>query len=176
MELWHRQPDESSKDFHAFMLYRDMTPKGRSLREVCQKLTKSLPYLTHLKKWSSHYNWVARVQAYDDHLAAARAEAQEKAIIEMAERQAKEGMTLQIVGIKRFLDSEGKVREEVATKMKDGDAIRAVEVGVKIERMARGEPTEIVKGEIGIKPMAEYSDQELWAMLVRIKTLKEGEG
>lgn len=167
---WHRQPGESSKAFHAFMLYRDMLPKARSLRKVGQKLAKTLPYLTHLKRWSSQYGWVARAQAHDDHLAAVRAEAQEEAIKEMAERQAKEGMILQEVGIQRFLDKDGK---PVSIGMEDKDAIRAIDVGAKIERTARGQPTEIVKEEITFRPAKDLTDDEL-AEIIQRELLEEG--
>lgn len=151
---WHRQPRESSKAFHAFMLYRDMPPKERSLEKVRQKLTKTPPYLRHLKKWSSYYSWVARAQAHDDHLAAVGAEAQEKAVKDMAERQAREGMAMQSKGMT-------KLRRMKAKDMQPRDAIHAVDVGAKLERTARGEPTEIVKEEITFRSAEDLTDDEL---------------
>ena len=172
---WHRQPGESSKAFHAFMLYRDMLPKGRSLRKVGQELGKTPSYVKYLQKWSVLYGWVARAQAHDDHLAAIRAEAQEKAVKEMAERQAKEGMALQTTGIKRFVDDEGKLRPEVAKGMKDRDAIHAIDVGARIERTARGEPTEIMKQEHTIRRAEDLTDDELAEIIERERQLEEGE-
>jgi len=159
-ELWHRRPDESTKAFHAFMLYRDMLPKSRSLQKVCQKIGKTPSYVTYLQKWSSRYSWVARATAHDDHLAQVRTEAQEAAIIDMADRQAREGMALQTVGIRRFLDERGVVRADIVQEMKDGDAIRAIDVGAKIERTARGEPTEILR-DVTDRPAKMLSKEEL---------------
>ncbi len=170
---WHRQEGETGKAFHAFMLYRDMLPKGRSLEKTRQALTRPAGYRRWLQTWCSHYQWVARVQAYDDHLAAVRAEAQEYAIVEMADRQAREGMALQTIGIKRFVDKDGKVKEGVASEMEDKDAIRAINVGVKIERTARGEPTEIVKGDYTVRPAKELTDDEL-AEIIQREQLEEG--
>lgn len=163
---WHRQPGESSKAFHAFMLYRDMLPKERSLAKLHKNHFKTASK-RWLAEWSRKYSWVARATAHDEHLAAVRAEAQEQAIIEMVERQAKEGMALQHKGIEKLQ----------ATKPKDmtvGTAIRAVDVGVKIERTARGEPTEIVKGEHTLRPVRELTDEEL-ERIIRAELIEEEE-
>lgn len=170
---WHRQPQETAKAFHAFMLYRDMLPRERSLQKVCQRYAKGAPYLTHLKRWSSRYHWVARASAHDDHLAAVRADAQEHAIKEMADRQAKQGMALQGVGIRRFVNPDGSLNVNVASMMQDKDAIRAVDVGAKLERTARGEPTEIVKKETTIRTAKDLTDDEL-AQIIQEEREKNG--
>jgi len=172
---WHRQPGETAKAFHAFVLYRDMLPKERSLQKVRQKLTKTPPYLRYLKTWSSRFSWVARAQAYDDHLAEVKAEAQEHAIVEMTELQAREGRALQTVGMRRFVDEQGKVRIGIAQGMKDADAIRAIDVGAKLERTARGEPTEIVKDVTG-RGVKRLSDEELLQIIEEQKRKDQLEG
>jgi len=61
---------------------------------------------------------------------------QERARIEMAERQAREGTTLQNIamgGIKNLLDEKGQVRKDV--DMTPSVIARLLEVGVKIERL-----------------------------------------
>ena len=161
---WHRRLDESTKAFNAFVLYRDMLPKSRSLQKVCQKLTKRPPYLVQLKKWSSRYSWVARVTAHDDHLAELQREEVEYAIKEMASRQAQEGMALQQVGIRKFTDKDGKLKSP--SDLKPRDAIYAIDVGAKIERTARGEPTEIVKGDHTIRTL---TDEELTKIVLEGK-------
>lgn len=166
---WHRQEDESSKAFHAFMLYRDMGAKERSLEKVLGKFDRKPSYYRHLARWSSRYHWVARATAYDDYQAEVKCLARERAIEEMEERQAKEGMALQGKGIEKLQ----------ATKPKDmtvDTAIRAVDIGVKIERTARGEPTEIAKGDHIVRSVRELSDQELDAIIQKYKQLEEGGG
>lgn len=152
-KLWHRQADESAKAFHAFMLYRDMLPKSRSIERVREILGKSAGYSRHLQNWSSRYQWVTRATAHDDYLAEVRSEAQANAIREMSERQAKIGMALQQIGL-TFLQTHG---------LEEGrDAIRAVSEGAKIERVARGEPSEIVELQAAkLKSVEDYTDEEL---------------
>ncbi len=64
---------ESSKAFAAFNLYLNLGPQ-RSLAAVAQKLSKSGQLL---KRWSTKFEWPARVQAYDAHLAVVEREAAE---------------------------------------------------------------------------------------------------
>lgn len=168
LKPWHRQPGETPKSFHAFMLYRDMLPKERSMERVAEKLGKVPGYRLLLEKWSSRYHWVARARANDSYLAEVRHEAMENAIREMAERQAQEGMWLQAKGIE-WLKSLG------VDDIKARDAIQAIDIGAKVERTARGEPTEIIKGDVTVraKPMSDYTDEELDEIIAK-KQLPSG--
>ena len=77
-----------------------------------------------------------RSAAYDLHIQRLKQAAQERARIEMAERQAREGTTLQNIamgGIKNLLDEKGQVRKDV--DMTPSVIARLLEVGVKIERL-----------------------------------------
>ncbi len=167
---WHRQENESTKAFHAFMLYRDMLPKGRSIQKVLETTDKKPSYYRHLARWSSRYEWVKRATFHDDHMAEVKREANQKAIEEMAERQAKEGMALQQKGIERLADMAGR-------EMRMRDAIRAIEVGAKLERTARGEPSEITKHQIvpgTEKRLEDMTDAELDEIIERRGVLPEG--
>jgi len=85
---------------------------------------------------SSKWDWLKRSAAYDLHIQRLKQAAQERARIEMAERQAREGTTLQNIamgGIKNLLDEKGQVRKEV--DMTPSVIARLLEVGVKIERL-----------------------------------------
>ena len=165
---WQCQADETSKAFNAFVLYRGMLPKERSLEKLRQKMDKNTLYLRQLGVWSSRWQWVKRSLAYDEHLAEVRQEAQEKEIKEMAERQAKEGMLLQSKGIERYRSMEPQ-------DMSPSDALRALIEGAKLERTARGEPTDIQKsehsGEIKVD-VSNLSDEEL----LRLIALRESDG
>ena len=135
--VWTRLENETSRAYHAFCIYRDMGPE-RSLEKVRKKLREEGKKVTIalIYKWSKKYNWVERAIAYDDYLDGLKRIEQEKAIKEMAERHA------QIA--KAMLD---KVYERVIkidpNKLKPSDVAKWVEVAIKIERLARGEPTEI---------------------------------
>lgn len=84
---WDRQEKESPKAYKAFIAYKDMGP-DRSLAKVVEKAGKGKTgYLRQLKAWSAKYGWVARAEAWDDHLADVAVEAMEQKRREMAERQ-----------------------------------------------------------------------------------------
>jgi len=85
---------------------------------------------------SSKWDWLKRSATYDLHIQRLKQAAQERARIEMAERQAREGTTLQNIamgGIKNLLDEKGQVRKDV--DMMPSVIARLLEVGVKIERL-----------------------------------------
>jgi hypothetical protein len=63
-----------------------------------------------------------------------------KVLQEMNERHAKEGLALQQKGIERL----GTLPPE---QFSPSDAIRAINDGVRLERLARGEPTEHIRQE-----------------------------
>ncbi len=175
---WHRREDESAKAFHAFVLYRDMLTKERSIQNVQIKLGGKPSYFRHLARWSSKYRWVERATLHDDHMAEVRREAHQKAIEEMTERQAKEGLALQEIGMRRFHSKEGAARDGVASTMDDRDAILAIEKGAKLERTARGEPGEITKHEIvpvAGKRLEDMTDEELDEIIARRGALPEGQ-
>ena len=161
---WERQEKESGKAFKAFTLYRDMLPRARSFDKVREELGKKPSYRRVLERWSSLYQWVARVTSRDDQLAQEAAEANADEIRQMGVLQAQQGRVLQTVGLRNFMreDSEGKLTPKKNMPMKDGDAIRAIKVGTDIERTARGEPSAIIEGKIKI--IKEMSDEELEAI------------
>jgi len=138
-ESWHRQPGETAKAFHAFVLYRDMLPKERSLEKVREKLGKSAGYQRWIETWSSRFSWVSRATAHDDHLADVKSEAHKQAVIDMADRQAREARLAQSKGVERYaLLSPADMSPELA--------LRSIIDGAKLERTVMGEPTEILSG------------------------------
>lgn len=88
--IWERMPHEPPKAYAAFVIYRSLG-KTRSTREVYE-LTKGLepgskkvggipPYFS---KWSSHYGWVSRAAAFDEHMLGVAQEAEEEALSQSA--------------------------------------------------------------------------------------------
>src|SRR5690606_17214461 len=67
---WERQTGETAKAYHAFSLYRDQG-LDRSLTAVAEELDVSKQ---HVGQWSTKYNWVERVSAWDSIPAKAMAE------------------------------------------------------------------------------------------------------
>lgn len=72
---WVRQETESHPAYEAFRAYMTL----RSFSRVAAHLGKST---TMISKWSANNNWVARVQAYDRHLAIAQTDGQTEWVLE----------------------------------------------------------------------------------------------
>ncbi len=149
-EVWERQPGESSKAYAVFCVYRDLGPE-RSLEKVVPKLGKRRAKQV-LERWSVKYGWVARVHAYDDYIERKKREEKEKAILEMAERHAREAMAIQQKALERLRDID-------PSELSPFELIRWIEVAVKIERLSRGEPTEIGQQEVEAQVMSTYEDK-----------------
>lgn len=137
-ELWERQPGETTKPFEAFVIYRDMGA-NRSLRKVAQKLNKSL---TIVAEWSSKYDWVKRVAAWDaeqDRIArnelAAEMAATRKKQRKQAQRMQEKGMEL----LESISIGDAKLSEVVSL----------LKAGMEQERIAIGDVGEVVEERSG---------------------------
>jgi hypothetical protein len=62
---WHQLPGESIKAYQAFVTYRNLEPKERSLQRVGSELGKSRGLI---ERWSSRWDWVERVREWDTYL------------------------------------------------------------------------------------------------------------
>jgi hypothetical protein len=126
-EPWERRATESRAAFEAFALYRDMGP-GRSHRRVAETLGKTVGVIAF---WSHRHAWVARCDLWDQELDRTRQAAARQAIEEMAARHATLASSLLTKVGWRLLAVE-------AADLTVDQALRALEVGVRIEREARG--------------------------------------
>jgi hypothetical protein len=148
---WDKRPNESALAFRAFALYRDLGSK-RSISQVARELGTEI---THLKDWSSKHEWVARCDAYDAHIDRLDQQTREKERREMHQRHAAAGATLQgsalvrIVGRPAAMDKDGRPLEEVPPLDPNDIPIeqipRFAEVGMRMERLAHGLPTDLTK-------------------------------
>ena len=82
-EVWERLPNERSKAYELFCLYRDIGPY-RSLQKLRQTCDLSLS-LRQLERYSAKYDWVARAAAFSDHIFALKLE-------ELTKRRLQEGI------------------------------------------------------------------------------------
>jgi hypothetical protein len=141
---WDRQAGESSKAYAHFCLYRDMGV-GRSLRQM-EKLDSCTSQLRQLMRWSVTWQWVYRCEKYDDHVELQTRLRQEKERIQMRERHAKVallGLNIAVKGLEKLL---AKVQDDKQA-VTPADLTRLLDTSVKVERLSRGEPTEIEKSE-----------------------------
>lgn len=164
-KIWERIPGESAKCYNHFCKYRDMPP-CRSIRKLAStfKLSRQA-----LEKLSVQFNWVCRVEAYDADLARQVREQNETEIINMRIKHA--GIAVQMLEkATEFLNNISN--DDISAS----DVARLVDIGVKIERLSRGESTENTRidgetkithtGEVNITgigglDLSKLSDEEL---------------
>ena len=139
MEIWERQKGENGPRWEAFQLYRDMPPGKRSLTEVAKTLGKSDRLM---QKWSSQDSWKERCEAFDRYLDAEAAAKRIEGIAQMNKRHisAAESILDKAIDGLKFIDPED---------MKASDVAKLVDVAAKLERLARGDATEVVETREG---------------------------
>lgn len=149
-QKWEKLPQESSKQFLAFTLYRDLS-SNRSIQKVAQQRAESGPHTSKLKEWSVKYGWVERAAAYDEHLDEIKRSGKEKEIRELA---AQNSIEIQRMNIRHTLEAQllqNKAIEKLESlnidDMKPQDIVKFYDTAVKIERLSRGMPTENIKQE-----------------------------
>lgn len=133
---WERQRGESRQAFEAFALYRDLG-SDRSYAKVARELGKSL---TLIQRWGSRWDWVARAAAWDREQDRIRRETQLEAIKKMNEQHALIASAFLQKLVERLRNTDP--RELPAAVMP-----KWFETAVKVERLARGEPTENISQE-----------------------------
>lgn len=153
-EPWDRQPGESAAAFGQFVIYRDLGA-DRSLAKVAQIVRESSgrrgtlgSVTTAVSRLSGRHAWVDRAAAYDVWADRATLAARQRAIAAMEERHVGAGQALVLAGLARAQGatlSGGKVVEQLEPGAIEswGELARVLELGVKIERLARGLPTDI---------------------------------
>ena len=158
INLWERQPKESAQAYEAFAIYRDMGTE-RSYAKVGRELGKSK---TIIDRWGAEWNWAERVRAWDNEIAARVKEAAEKTASEMVQRHLKISMQLQTKAVTALNQISG---DEMTAR----DIAALLKLGVDIERLNRGEPTERTEGRnevsgrvtVASDPYAELTVEEL---------------
>lgn len=152
---FEQQPKESIKAFAAFSLYLSLGPQ-RSLAEVGRKLSKSKVVI---ERWSSKFDWLARVQAHANHLARVEREVTEA----MARSKGAEWFKRQ----EEHREEEWKVRGELVDIAREAIArwkanerrcgslegiARLLELASKLGRLASGMATDKteVTGEVDV--------------------------
>ena len=164
---------ESTRQRHAFDAYWELGGE-RSIERLYARLRSHGhgPGLRTLYEWSSRYRWRDRITQLEQEARQADDHARVQALREMYDRHAKEALLLQQRGAE-WLTTLGEERITF-----DG-AIRAIVEGVRMERLARGEPTERTetKGDLTIDGrLTTISDEELDRLLDYAESTLDREG
>lgn len=141
---WEQRPDlgETDAAYQHFCVYRDMRLpfdgdgsqlyRRRSLLEVAKffGLCKKT-----ISRQAGHFQWKDRVLAYDLYMDRRRREHNEELALEMHANSAKIAQTLKAKALRKF----ATISED---EMTTNDVIKFLELGDKMERIARGESIE----------------------------------
>ncbi len=164
---------ESTRQREAFDAYWELAGERSIERlQVQLRVTGRAPALRTLYEWSRRYRWRDRIARLEQEARRGADQARVKALREMYERHTKEALLLQQRGAE-WLTTLGEERVTV-----DG-AIRAIVEGARMERLARGEPTERTetRGELTMDArLATISDEELDRLLEYAGAALDGEG
>lgn len=148
---WEPLPGESAKKYEAFQHYLNMKTDtdDRSLRKVAFDLNKSL---THIGTLSSQYNWVSRADAYDKEQLRLAQKEQIDAIKKMRKRHAN-------ISVQMLTKAMQKMSMMEAAELTPQDVKAWVETASKLERLSRGDTSEVIEerdGGAAINPVSIY--------------------
>jgi hypothetical protein len=154
IELWERQPKETTKAYSYFCRFRDMGP-DRTFKKVALELGKH--YMTIIAM-ANKWNWIKRVEAYTDEMERVRMKLAKKEIEEMVKRHAQHAQAIEtslMMPIKIFMN---KIRNEDIQTLQQMNAAELIKLVfgvadrfpniVNTERKSRDVPTEISKQAI----------------------------
>lgn len=149
---WERQPFDTPKSWAAFTVYRDLGP-GRSLVRTAASLERNPAVV---RDWSRHNRWVERVAAWDAEQDRLRRLALLEETQKMAERHARQAVAAQNAAMIPVSAILTRLQGQEASEMLGGvraadllslalEALRTLPASQGAERLARGEPTEIIQ-------------------------------
>lgn len=144
---WERQTGEGPAAWAAFQVYRDLG-QSRTIRKAAERLGKSP---AHLSDYSASFSWVDRAAAWDNELDRLARADNIRAIRKMRRRHADLGADM-LVKAAEGLDLIPEDRLTAA------DISRMVEVGSKLERLARGDAGDVIEEREGeaVDPVVFY--------------------
>lgn len=152
---WERQRAEPDCAWEGFVAYRELGPGHRSLSAAAAKMGKKS---STLERWSRNWDWVARCHAYDVWVDRETKLAEITAIKDMRRRHIEFAMSFQgaaALALNKIIAAE-KARTEDGKPgpltLKPTEVKELAELGLRLERLNRGEPSEIEKLTIDAPP------------------------
>jgi len=146
-ERWERQPKESARAFHAFTVYRDLSPEHRSIMRAC-KLAHGDAFtaskLRQWERWSARFHWLARADAWDAEIDLREREHHAIEVREMNERHAdlaRMMLSLAYQSMERFAKRMHEDPNVMIAPHRWHSMLTAL---ANVERLARGQPSEVI--------------------------------
>lgn len=179
-ELWEPLPGETVKAFHAFALYRDLGAY-RSIAKVGKTLADdrgnpgSTSQVRELEKWSSKYQWVERVEAWELYRDRREREAVEDEIDRMKRRHARLGQLAAGAAMERLVGREPGIRPDGTVvapvqrldpnTLDAMDVARLMKAGVEVERLSKGLPTTVAQA---MNTLTRTEAEKVWTQLIEL--------
>lgn len=159
---WDKWPGESQKSYSRFCLYLDIPTEERTIKAAALKFGRDPRKIRSL---AAAWFWVDRADEYDHHRLIAAREARHKAeveaIQEMQKRHIRLATTL-VATAEKELGKLHKVCENALTrKLRPNQILNFLDLGVKLERLSRGEPGEITEHQAQAKGLSERAAREI---------------
>jgi hypothetical protein len=134
---WLRQPDESSKAFVAFCVYRDMLPDARTLVAAATACGKSLRLIS---RWSATHCWSERAAAFDSWADQRRLEKIASGRARMAESLASDALQARRLAM-TILTKNAERLEKGRRLASVAEGAKLLQVASALEIECRGEPS-----------------------------------
>jgi len=157
-EIWQKRPEETSKAYEAFCLYRDMGP-SRSLSKLNERMGKKPTYQRQIHEWSRKYDWVARCEAFDENELKVQMTDMKKERMEARKRIIRIAQGFQTAAgrrLQQILEDEDELQ-----RLTPKDLISFFKEAVLIEMRLQGEPTETIDLKTDNKSQHERLYEEL---------------
>lgn len=163
---WDRQRSESARSYERFCAYRDMQPRERTLARIANLFAVKD---SAIKALSCRFRWVERAEKWDAYKEEQKRQAELEVIKDMGRRQAEQAKSFQsalvlpLRALTKKLTKDGQLSTVDFEELSISDlydyvlsSARAFGGVVNVERIARGEATEIqeqnVSGSIRYMP------------------------
>lgn len=165
---WDRQPGESERSFLAFLRYLEI---GRTRNYIKVAQTTEICY-SRVCKYANKYDWKARANDHDVVKEEEFRVKLDEEILQSRIRQQRIGESMQVLG-----ECGVNMLNEHIEELSPQDVSKLIDIGVKIERLALGDATEIqdVKTESNVKVQIEEIDPEIAAKIGKMIAIESSE-
>lgn len=160
--VWERQVGEHKSAWEAFAHYRDAGRIIRSIRKTADAVEKSRSTVSN---YAAVWSWKIRADAYDEHVDRDRRMALEAEALGMLIHHAQVGRMMVNLGEGTLGKLVQKIENGEPVDITIPQAKDLIKEGAMLERMSRGEPSQIHDGPhddaIQIRAVEKMSDDEL---------------